>query len=130
MGDRVLQATAKTLNATTRQNDFVARYGGEEFIILFPDCDVEESIIAAQRLRIAVSEIDLNPINITTSIGVATYLCEADSTTDPSEVSTDLIARADQALYAAKERGRNRTIHFKQIGVCDRCTSRVMTHNQ
>lgn len=117
MGDKVLQATAKTLNANVRQNDFVARYGGEEFIVLFPNTNIEESIIAAERLRSSLAEIDLNPINITTSIGISTYLSGHESITDPTEISTDLIASADRALYAAKHLGRNRTIHVKHISL-------------
>lgn len=104
VGDVVLRETAAILKRNLREIDFIGRYGGEEFSIMLPETAKPDAILAGERLRRAVeaSEIDAydEKIPLTISIGIATF---PDDTADPSQ----LIDRADQMLYKAKEEGRN-----------------------
>ena len=106
-GDRVLQKVARVLADQLRGIDTVARYGGEEFAVLLPETGNERALVVAERLRSRVAasghEELLDPVTI--SIGVAT--CPDDAVT-PS----DLLHKADVALYASKFNGRNRSTRF------------------
>lgn len=105
-GDRVLTAVAKIIAERLRPTDLSARYGGEEFCVMLPDTPLEGGIVAAERLRQFVSETTVtgpsgDPLPpVTISLGVACF--------DGSEKEDALLARADAALYRAKEGGRNR----------------------
>jgi diguanylate cyclase (GGDEF)-like protein len=92
-----------------RAADVLARYGGEEFVILLPDSNAQQAYIVAERIRqdIATSDLasDVGPVRVTISAGIAEILSH-DDTLDK------LIHRADQALYIAKQTGRNRTHIF------------------
>jgi diguanylate cyclase (GGDEF)-like protein len=84
----------------------IGRYGGEEIVALLPETDLESSLLVAERLRIAISNTPIQitgelGINITASLGTA----QKDENTTNLEI---LIARADQAMYIAKHKGRNR----------------------
>jgi diguanylate cyclase (GGDEF)-like protein len=92
-GDRLLKAAAAAWQGKLRKTDLLARHGGEEFSVLLPDCELDNAMEIAERLRTA------HP-NGTCSIGVAHW--------DRRESPAELVARADRALYAAKEGGRNR----------------------
>jgi diguanylate cyclase (GGDEF)-like protein len=90
-----------------RSGDFVARWGGEEFITLLPNTDMEGAVNVAEQIRSGVEEMDVpcaggSAAKITVSIGVNSHACGADGTVDA------LISGADNALYKAKETGRNR----------------------
>lgn len=104
-GDAVLRHLAATLNLTFREVDVVARVGGEEFAVLLPSTDLEGAAVVANRLRLLVEQagvrIDEHIIGYTVSAGVAAM----DDTVNDLE---GLMRRADQALYVAKARGRNR----------------------
>ncbi|MGN6447959.1 MAG: GGDEF domain-containing protein [Brucella intermedia] len=104
VGDIVLQEAARCLRDYTRYHDVVARLGGEEFAVLAPNMDAELMIKLANRIRKAISalEIDLGDekLGVTVSIGLAIW--------DRRETSKDLYRRADKMLYAAKNMGRNR----------------------
>jgi len=104
IGDQVLQEFARRCKSSVREVDLVGRYGGEELIILLPETDRPTSIQVAERLcrTIAATPIQVlgKEIMVTVSIGVAT---EDENTTDLET----LIARADQAMYIAKHKGRN-----------------------
>lgn len=102
MGDKVLQAIAKTISSRVRPYDLPARYGGEEFLILLPAVSLMDGGGFAERFRVAVSEMTLAgfPGKITASFGVATLL--------PGRPWQTLFERADRALYRAKQNGRNR----------------------
>jgi diguanylate cyclase (GGDEF)-like protein/PAS domain S-box-containing protein len=113
-GDRVLQAVAATLNDTARANDIVARHGGEEFVVAMIGLSEDEGLVAAERLRVAIAAIENMKTPITTSIGVATLAPQVHKH-DASRVLTDLLDKADQALYAAKHNGRNQVCHFNRL---------------
>jgi diguanylate cyclase (GGDEF)-like protein len=103
-GDEVLRTFAITTFANLRNIDKFGRYGGEEFLLLLPDTPNQAAVRGLDRLRSIIAELDwsaLSPgMTVTISAGVATLV--ADETADA------LLARADRALYAAKESGRNR----------------------
>lgn len=105
-GDAVLKGLAKKLVAAVRPYDAVGRYGGEEFIIVLPDCDAEMSRQAAERIRRVVEETPVvargADLRITMSFGVAAF---RGGTTISADHAVKL---ADEALYRAKNRGRNR----------------------
>lgn len=99
-GDEVLRALAEVAAANVREGDRVARYGGEEFTVVLPDSDCAAAVEVAERIRAALAErAFLRPVTV--SIGVA---CHPDHGASPR----DLVARADAALYAAKQAGKNR----------------------
>lgn len=100
VGDKVLKSLAKLVEANIRETDIFARWGGEEFVILAPGISLTETLELADKLRSKVEEFDFNkPQKVTLSFGV-TALKKSDS-------STMLLNRADEALYRAKENGRN-----------------------
>ncbi len=107
VGDNVLRQLGDILRDEVRSVDLAARYGGEEFVILLPDTDLEGAVTFAERLRKRVEEHDFaeagDPLRITVSIGVASASVEG-GLTEPES----LIAKADEALYRAKNDGRNR----------------------
>lgn len=109
-GDACLQRVADALSkAVMRKGDTVARYGGEEFAVVLPNTDAQGAMLVAQALRAAVQDLEIPHIPqtgqpfVTISIGVATLASPAPDTS-PSE----MLARADEALYLAKANGRNR----------------------
>lgn len=111
VGDRVIRAIADTLKRVHRKGDPVCRLGGEEFCLLLPDSNAEVAYALAQRIRIQIlaQRFEDDPatadLRVTSSFGVAE---SGPQTVTPSE----LIDHADQALYAAKEAGRNRVMRW------------------
>jgi diguanylate cyclase (GGDEF)-like protein len=110
-GDEVLKGVAAALQRTVRKIDTVARYGGEEFAIVLPQIRREEAIQVGEKLRRAVSQIQFRNGQtqpggqITISLGLAHF---------PSDAQDihQLLSRADAALYAAKNGGRNRLVAY------------------
>ncbi|MFO1253766.1 MAG: diguanylate cyclase [Inhella sp.] len=100
-GDEVLQRVARVLAAAVRRTDFLARFGGEEFLVLMPETPQEGARQLAERLRQAVEDSDGPPVKVTLSLGLC---CSAEA---HASVASALQA-ADEALYAAKQGGRNR----------------------
>lgn len=99
-GDAVLRAFADLIQRTARINDCVARWGGEEFIVILPNTDQAMAAKLAERLRVLTTEITVLPNRrVTVSTGVSEYRAADDLDT--------LIQRADEALYCAKQQGRN-----------------------
>ena len=106
-GDIVLQAVAQNLiNTLNRQGDFAARWGGEEFVILLPNTDRNGALKIAERILLSTSNMLIPCVNgtdtkVTVSIGLNTVIPEKGTSYDT------FISAADQALYKAKESGRN-----------------------
>jgi two-component system chemotaxis response regulator CheY len=103
-GDQTLRAIAGALQSEVRSGDAVYRYGGEEFLVLLPEQTLETATLAAERLRVAVESLAIpHPAGgvVTVSAGVA-------GLTDPACKPDEIFELADQALYRAKEGGRNR----------------------
>jgi diguanylate cyclase (GGDEF)-like protein len=110
-GDRILQATARILRGNTRETDLIARYGGEEFVVVLPATDAETARSICERIVMAFRNtghvIGSDHPKVTISIGCATH---APHTLFNSVA--DFVKAADQALYTAKMRGRNRSVPF------------------
>jgi diguanylate cyclase (GGDEF)-like protein len=113
VGDRVLLCTAQWLKSAVRHTDFVARYGGEEFAVVLMDADLPN---AEGRLRQVLEDIagrsyeydaegERRSVRFTVSCGVSQLAAY--------DTERDLIQRADQGLYEAKQRGRNRVVGKK-----------------
>lgn len=105
VGDLAIQALARTMGATLRSYDVICRYGGEEFLAIAPEMDLDQALLSAERLRQAIESQEIpveggEPVRLTISAGVARM--------DADESIESLISRADAALYAAKQAGRNR----------------------
>ncbi|HEY3326532.1 MAG TPA: GGDEF domain-containing protein [Novimethylophilus sp.] len=104
VGDVALEIIAECMTKNLRPNDLLVRYGGEEFVILLPGSDLEEAELIAERLRSAVADCAVRSddfiIRVTVSIGIAPVNGESGLQT--------LLDAADQALYRAKQSGRNR----------------------
>lgn len=100
-GDVALRDVARVLTESIRGIDLLFRYGGEEFAVVLPDTPVEDAVAVAERLRDRVSQHRFNQGSLTLSLGICGL---TDARTNPSQ----LISGADQALYHAKNRGRNR----------------------
>jgi diguanylate cyclase (GGDEF)-like protein len=107
VGDRVLREVSRLVERNSRRSDIIGRYGGDEFIVLLPEIPSEQAIVYAERMRNRVEQLrndireEVPGIDFAISVGVAS-LSEGDQDFD------DLVARVDKALYAAKNRGRNR----------------------
>ncbi|NQZ53636.1 MAG: GGDEF domain-containing protein [Piscirickettsiaceae bacterium] len=103
-GDKVLQTIAHIFQKETRGADFIARYGGEEFMGIFPETRLEDALRLANKIREKVANSKFHyenkPVPITASAGLATFR--------PNDTIDDVFKRADEALYRAKDNGRNR----------------------
>jgi len=115
-GDEVLREVANRIKAELRLSDALARFGGEEFVVLLIDADLESATYVGERIRagIAASMIELShgvKVSITASVGVSS-LAQVPGDVSPEEQATQLIEQADEALYQAKEGGRNRVIRY------------------
>ncbi len=104
-GDIVLEEIADLIRSNLRRNDVFSRFGGEEFILLLPETRHEDAFIIAENVRNRIEEHTFTSENkkilkVTMSIGVASYPLHA-------LIGENLISRADQALYQAKDSGRN-----------------------
>jgi diguanylate cyclase (GGDEF)-like protein/PAS domain S-box-containing protein len=106
-GDEALQKIAQLLQQHKRQSDIVARHGGEEFAVLLPQTDRVGALALAEGLRVAVENASWPLRAVTISVGVAT-LADFNNAAAPPETASDLMSRADAALYSSKEQGRNR----------------------
>jgi len=123
VGDAVLQLFVERIRLLTRgTSDWVARYGGEEFVIVLPETPLQGGLTAAEKIRAAFAAAPLSTpggdLSITASFGVAAIDCEDSSL----EISPDRLMRcADECLYDAKQKGRNRVFGVR---VADQATLR------
>jgi two-component system cell cycle response regulator len=105
MGDAVLCAVAEVLRREPRAEDVVGRWGGEEFLVLMPGAAREQACVLGDRLRAAVAEVRVtvgaSTLRVTVSVG-----CASGDGSDPERQ----LRQADEALYAAKDAGRNRLV--------------------
>ena len=103
-GDKVLKVLAKTIRQRIRRADFIARYGGEEFVIILPETDAEQAVTVmsdiCSQIRGCPFHFKSEPLKITVSFGIAEVSASDDHET--------LFARADKAMYQAKDQGRDR----------------------
>jgi diguanylate cyclase (GGDEF)-like protein len=105
-GDMVIRRIAEDIRSGCREIDFAARYGGEEFTVILPETILNDAVQVAERIRERIASAQFPGIgNITASIGVSNYPVNALN-------KEDLIRAADQALYAAKNAGRDRVAFF------------------
>lgn len=109
VGDHVLQALANCCRMTLRESDIVARFGGEEFVVLLPEVSIENAHRVAERLRIKISKLVVKSENdvdvrFTVSMGLV-------SSTETDNID-DMLKMADEALYVAKQNGRNKVIIY------------------
>ena len=115
-GDEVISAIAKSIKDSIRHMDFVARYGGEEFVVLLPETDAHGAYAVASNIFKAVERLaiphsqSLVSSNVTISLGFTVYKGEAEI------FKSDFLQRADQALYRAKQLGRNQ-IYYHTLQV-------------
>lgn len=111
VGDRVLAHVAGIILACARKSDLVSRYGGEEFAVILTGADGGQGATVAERVRQTLAErpclIQGRPLPVTVSIGVSEVRCKVEFGSGRLD---DLLARADRAMYAAKEAGRDRVV--------------------
>ncbi len=111
-GDEVIKMLAEVLKMNTRKEDLVGRYGGEEFCLVLPGMTVAETVKVSERIRLIIKDESTkryeNGPRVTASLGVASIL---DNPKDPGELNNF----ADEALYAAKEGGRNRVVSYDSM---------------
>jgi diguanylate cyclase (GGDEF)-like protein len=109
-GDEVLRNVAKIIKKTIRKADMAARYGGEEFALYLYQADRQKALLAAERLRLIIGqtrfEFGGKEVGITASLGIACYPSDGRD-------SREILERADEALYRAKQGGRNRTTVYR-----------------
>lgn len=107
VGDAVLREISQLVRDNIRENDTLARWGGEEFMVLSGKSDMQRALRVAERLRRSVESFSFTgvPRQITSSFGVALH--------KQGEIGDDLVKRADEALYEAKETGRNKVVAAK-----------------
>jgi two-component system cell cycle response regulator len=113
MGDEVLRKVASLIKAELRSNDVLARYGGEEFVVLLPQTELHHACEIAERIRCTIAAHPFrfdgrNELQVTISIGVAQTPAESEGT--DLDITHKLLATADEALYLAKESGRNKVV--------------------
>ncbi len=113
MGDEVLRKVASLIKTELRSNDVLARYGGEEFVVLLPQTELHHACEIAERIRCAIAAHPFrfdgrNELQVTISIGVAQMPAEPEGS--DLDIANKLLATADEALYLAKESGRNKVV--------------------
>lgn len=107
IGDRVLRIVGKFLQRNIRDVDIIARFGGEEFVILLPEADREEAVTVSERLRRKLTHLTTDGLPpVTISLGIAAYPIDGNRI-------EELIKKADAAMYAAKQSGRNRVATYE-----------------
>ena len=110
-GDYVLKTVADLMKQSFRKTDLLYRYGGEELVVIMPETNIEGAIIPLQRLRRLIEEYDFDYNGVKTKVTVSMGL----TMNYQSIASTsDMIRTADEALYKAKESGRNRVVLYEQ----------------
>lgn len=102
-GDGVLKGVAKVLMQNARREDTAARFGGEELVLLMNKCNGENAVMKAEKMRQEIEALHPEGINVTASFGIAVM-------DETIKNGNDFLKKADEALYRAKEEGRNRVV--------------------
>ncbi|MGE5606116.1 MAG: diguanylate cyclase [Bacteroidota bacterium] len=110
IGDRVLKEVSKVIQDCVNPDSLVARYGGEEFVVILPDTSTKDALILAEKIRSSVESKkvktrEYSDLHVTVSLGLATF---PDHIKNMGRMVVELIDRADENLYTAKNTGRNR----------------------
>lgn len=113
-GDSVLREVGHLLQSTMRKNDLAGRFGGEEFIVVLYRSAYEIGMSVAERIRKHIAEISVKTasgqvIKVTSSVGVSTFAPFGMTSID------QILSQADQALYKAKDQGRNQVVHYNHL---------------
>lgn len=116
-GDAVLTAVSKLLQKNVRGGDIACRYGGEEFLILMPGISADDAMERAEKVRLEAGRLHVTHAGrtldaVTVSLGISVH-------PDTCQTADELIATADEALYRAKQEGRNRTVLHGRDGAAD-----------
>ncbi|MDX1455673.1 MAG: diguanylate cyclase [Gammaproteobacteria bacterium] len=111
VGDQVLEEVGELLRRNLRDQDYAARYGGEEFLMILPHCDMSSAAAKADLIRQDIEILEPAGLTVTVSIGVATRPRGADA----SLTLENLFKMADQGVYEAKAKGRNRVVTRKKL---------------
>lgn len=106
-GDAVLVCVAEIVRGSLRESDVAGRYGGEEFGIILPNTDGQGAMVVAERLRKSIESFAVPFENVTINMSASIGVVEFSSALQDAE---EMIAKADEALYVAKEAGRNRVV--------------------
>lgn len=121
-GAQAVRALGQVIAERIPPGAVACRYGGDEFVIALPVCSTSQGLETAERIRVAVAELapalaghELPAGALTTSIGAATFIPTPDE--EPLELSEELFRAADQALYQAKEQGRNRVHRYPPVTI-------------
>ncbi|MEP7158439.1 MAG: GGDEF domain-containing protein [Chloroflexota bacterium] len=108
-GDQLLRSVADALSGDIRATDLAARYGGDEFVVFLPETDLAGAMLVADKVRIDIARLALphngQVIRTSVSVGLVTY-------PEDGRSSTELMRRADLAMYEAKRRGRDQVVRF------------------
>ena len=115
-GDLVIKAIAATLSHHCRRGDFACRYGGEEFVVVLPNITLETAYARAQDLRTSLNLLSVpseeHNLSVTISMGIAGF-------PENGQTRDTLLRAADQAMYAAKEAGRDHILSYNQIRLAE-----------
>ncbi len=133
IGDLVLVEFAKILSLSFRDYDVVARIGGEEFAVCMPNTSMSDAMAVCERFRVRIENHQVNfeqlkqqQITVTVSIGVAAKVFD----NNDSQLSVDVLLKlADQALYHAKDNGRNITVNAEQLYQVDDAIALLLTES-
>lgn len=110
-GDLLLRAVAEVLRGDIRATDVAARFGGDEFVLLLPETDLAGALLVADKVRVDIRRLALpnngSVIRTSASLGVVTF-------PDDGRTSSELLRRADLAMYEAKRRGRDQTVRYSR----------------
>jgi diguanylate cyclase (GGDEF)-like protein len=122
VGDATLKEVSDLLKRNLRRVDLVGRYGGEEFVVAMPETRVANAAEVAERIRSSIARHDFQVYNVRTKVTVSQGLTVFDGGTaaqtehvDVKAVAAELIRKADEAMYRAKEEGRNRVCLHKDV---------------
>ena len=111
-GDDLLRALSRTVRREIREDDIAARYGGEEFVILLPGTRKDEALAIAEKVRRTIEATNFHNAG-TQPLGRMTISGGVSTLGEDAKTSSDLLRTADEALYEAKQKGRNRVVAYR-----------------